>query len=475
MTENVRADLCVIGGGAGGLSVAAGASQMGARVALFESDEMGGDCLNFGCVPSKSILAAGRARAGQRRDGAYGIRSVPGETDFEAVKAHVRDVIATIAPHDSVERFEGLGVRVIRERARFTGPREVTGGGVGVTARRFVIATGSMPAVPPIPGLAEVPYLTNETIFGVERLPHHLLVIGGGPIGIELAQAFSNLGSRVTVVEMATILFRDDPELVEQLRERLTSDGIDLVENARVESVSRADDGVRLTAADSDGNQLEIDGSHLLVATGRIPALGDLDLPAAGIESTPRGIVVDRSMRTSNRRVYAIGDAAGRWQQTHIAGYEAGIVVRNALFRLPAKADYSAVPRVTYCEPELATVGLGEAEARSAHGRVEVLRWSLVQNDRAVAERKRTGMVKVIVTPRGRILGASILAPHAGEMAQLWCLAIRRRLGIGAVAQTILPYPTYGEASKHAAGAFYTPKLFSDRTRRLVRALARLG
>ena len=475
MSEMLRADLCVIGGGAGGLSVAAGASQMGARVVLFESGAMGGDCLNHGCVPSKSILAAGRARARQRRDGVFGIRSEPGKTDFEAVKEHIRGVIAQIAPHDSVERFEGLGVRVVRERARFVAPDRIRGGATEVRARRFVIATGSMPAIPPIPGLADVPYLTNETVFEADRLPEHLLVIGGGPIGIELAQAFRNLGSRVTVVEMATILVRDDPELVDLLRTRLRDDGIELVENARVVSVGGDGGRVELRVDEGDGEPRAIEGSHLLVATGRVPSLGDLELEAAGIEATPRGVTVNRSLRSSNRRVYAIGDAAGRWQLTHVAGYEAGIVVRNVLFRLPARVDDSAVPRVTYCDPELASVGVGEAEARTRHARVEVLRWHLGENDRAVAERDTEGCVKVIVTPRGHILGASILATHAGEMVQMWCLAIQKRVGIGAVAQTILPYPTFGEANKRAAGGFYTPRLFSDRTRRVVRMLARLG
>ncbi len=474
--ERANVDICVIGGGSGGLSVAAGAAQMGATVALFEAAEMGGDCLNHGCVPSKALLAAGKARARQRADARFGVLSEPGSVDFEAVKAHVRGVIAAIAPNDSVERFEGLGVRVVPARARFAGPREVEGGGVRVRARRIVIATGSRPMVPPVPGLADGPYLTNETVFDVEALPEHLVVIGGGPIGIEMATAFRDLGSRVTVVEMAGILPRDDPELVGLLRERLAGKGIALLEHIRARFVSWPEGGgVSVAATAADGTEREVSGSHLLVAAGRTPALDDLGLDAAGIEAGRGGVVVDRALRTANRRVYAIGDAAGPYLFTHMAGYHAGLVLRSALFRLPARVDARAVPWVTYCDPELAQVGLTEAEARAGRDDIRVSRWPLAENDRAQAERETGGLVKVATTRRGRVLGASILAPHAGELAQIWCLAIQKRLGIGAVASAILPYPTLGEANKRAAGSFYTEALFGARTQRLVRFLGRFG
>ncbi len=477
MIDQVKADLCVIGAGAGGLSVAAGASQMGAEVVLFEGGEMGGDCLNHGCVPSKALLAAGKAMARQHGDAGLGIRSAPGQVDFSAVKAHVQGVIDAIAPNDSVERFEGLGVRVIRAYAKFTGPRTVEGGGVRVTARRIVIATGTTPMIPPVPGLTDGPYLTNETIFAVDRLPDHLLVLGGGPIGIELAQAFHNLGSRVTVVEMAGIMAKDDPELVEMLRRRLTNSGIEILEQTRVQRVTYPETGgVNATVgATEGGGTREIAASHILVAAGRKPTMEGLDLETAGIEATSKGITVDAGLRTSNRRVQAIGDVAGPYQFTHMAGYHAGIVIRRALFRMPAKVDYRAVPWVTYCDPELASVGMSETDAREAHGEVRVLRWSLEENDRAQAERDTDGLVKVIVTPAGRILGAAILGSHAGEMIQIWCLAIQQNLKIGAVAGVILPYPTLGEANKRAAGSFYTPKLFSDRIRKIVRFLGLFG
>jgi len=477
MGERVKADLCIIGAGAGGLSIAAGAAQMGARVVLFEGGAMGGDCLNHGCVPSKALLAAGKALARQRGDSRYGIVSEPGRVDFDAVKAHVQGVIDAIAPMDSVERFEGLGVRVVQAHARFTGPRTVEGGDIEVTARWIIVATGSTPMVPPVPGLADGPYLTNETIFGIDTLPEHLLVMGGGPIGIELAQAFRNLGSRVTVVEMARIMAKDDGELVDLLRRRLVEDGIEILEGLQAREVSYpGSGGVVVTVGDMDsGVTREIKASHILVAAGRKATMDGLDLDKAGVAATPKGITVDAGLRTSNRRVYAVGDVAGPYQFTHIAGYHAGIVIRSALFRMPAKVDYRAVPWVTYCDPELASVGLSEAEARAAHGEVQVLRWSLEENDRAQAERDTEGMVKVIVTPKGRILGAAIIGAHAGEMIQIWCLAIQQKLKIGAVAGVILPYPTLGEASKRVAGSFYTPKLFSDRIRKIVRFLGRFG
>jgi pyruvate/2-oxoglutarate dehydrogenase complex dihydrolipoamide dehydrogenase (E3) component len=475
MVELVKADLCVIGAGAGGLSVAAGASQMGASVVLFEGGQMGGDCLNHGCVPSKALLAAGKVMSRQRGDTKYGITSEPGKVDFDAVKAHVRGVIDGIAPMDSVERFEGLGVRVIEASARFTGSRTVEGGGIQVTARRIIVATGSTPFVPPVPGLAEGPYLTNETIFGLDTFPEHLLIMGGGPIGIELAQAFRNLGAAVTVVEMAGIMAKDDRELVDLLRQRLVRDGIEIHEGTQVKHVAYPDAGGVIATVGEGDVEREIQASHILVAAGRQATMAGLDLEAAGIASTPKGITIDSGLRTSNRRVYAVGDVAGPYQFTHMAGYHAGIVIRSALFRMPAKVDYSAVPWVTYIDPELASVGLSEHEARARHGEVQVLCWPFAENDRAQAERDTEGMVKVIITPKGKILGAAILGAHAGELIQIWCLAIQQKLKIGAVAGVILPYPTLGEANKRAAGSYYTPKLFSDRIRKIVRFLGRFG
>jgi pyruvate/2-oxoglutarate dehydrogenase complex dihydrolipoamide dehydrogenase (E3) component len=471
MTRRVAPDLCVIGAGSGGLAVAAGAAQMGAEVVLIERALMGGDCLNFGCVPSKSLLAAARSAHLPRHGPALGITAAPPCIDFGAVIDSVHEVIARIAPHDSVERFEGLGVKVLRAEARFTGPRTVRAGEIEIRPRRFIIATGSHPVIPSIPGLDGVPYLTNETVFANREVPSHLVVIGGGPIGIEMAQAHRRLGAQATVLDVGPLLPRDDPELVTCLTERLASEGIETRPQIEIAGVERSGKAILVCLAGGE----RIEASHLLVAAGRRPTIEALDLPAAGIEATATGITVDARLRTTNRRAFAIGDVAGGPQFTHIALYHAGIVIRNALFRLPVKVDYRALPWVTYTDPELAQVGLTEPAARAAGAIPRVLRWPFVQNDRAQTERETTGLVKAVLDSHGRILGASILGAGAGDLVLPWALAISRKLKIGALANLIVPYPTRGEASKRAAACYYTPQLFSPRTRRFVRFLARFG
>lgn len=471
----LHADLCVIGAGSGGLSVAAGAVQMGASVVLVEKHAMGGDCLNTGCVPSKSLIAAAHA-AHAARDGArFGVHVPEPQVDFAGVHRHVQGVIASIAPHDSVERFEGLGCTVIQAAAEFTGADRITAGGQVVRARRFVIATGSRAAVPPVPGINDVPYLTNESVFDLTVRPDHLIVLGGGPIGVELAHAFRRLGAAVTVLERATILPRDEPEAVALLRGHLRAEGVDIQEGAQVAAIHPGADGTGVEVEfDQDGQRRSLRGTHLLVAAGRRPNIEGIGLDAAGVAHSPRGITVDGGLRTNNRRIFAIGDVAGGPQFTHVAGYHAGIVIRRALFGLPAKVDYSALPWVTYTDPELAHVGLSEADARLAGEAVTVLTEKLSGNDRARAERANEGLAKIVLGARGRILGATILAPRAGEMIGLWGLAIQQKMKIGAVAQMMAPYPTMSEISKRAAGGFYTPSLFSARTRFVVRMLQKV-
>ncbi len=473
MTETYTPDLCVIGGGSGGLSVAAGASQMGASVVLVERAKMGGDCLNYGCVPSKSMIAAAGVARSARTADTFGIKLPEPVIDFEGVAAHVKGVIDAIAPNDSVARFEGLGVKVVKAHARFTGPAQLVAGHAEIRARRYVIATGSAPAIPPIEGLSEVPYLTNETVFENTIRPKHLIVIGGGPIGSELAQAHRRLGCRVTIIEMFSVLGRDDPELAEVVRNQMLSEGIIIHEGVRVVSVANGKDNIAVVVEKS-GKETNIEGTHLLVAAGRSPNISDLGLEEAGIAHDRRGIGVDARLRTSNKRVFAIGDVAGSFQFTHVAGYHAGIVIRNALFRLPAKVDYRAVPWVTYTDPELAHVGLDETAARERHTDIRILRHPFAENDRAQAERSVDGMVKVITTRRGVVLGATIVGAHAGELIQSWILPVQRRMKIGKMAGLILPYPTLGEVNKRVAGNFFIPGLFSDRTRKLVRLLSRL-
>jgi len=471
MTRHFTPDLCVIGAGSGGLAVAAGAAQMGAEVVLVERGAMGGDCLNFGCVPSKSLLATARIAALWERGAELGIAYARPRIDFAAVADSVQRVIAEIAPNDSVERFEGLGVRVLHAEAHFTSPRTVRAGDVEIQPRRFVIATGSQPAIPPIRGLSDVPYLTNETVFANRQLPEHLIVIGGGPIGVEMAQAHRRLGARVTVLDVGPLLPRDDPELSAILVGRLSNEGVVCRPGIEIAGIERTEETVAVRL--SSGEQ--ISGSHLLIAAGRRPTVQALDLSAAGIASTANGITVDARLRTTNQRVFAIGDVAGGPQFTHVALYHAGIVIRNALFRIPAKVDYRALPWVTYTDPELAQVGLTEAASRAAEPAPRVLRWRFVDNDRAQTERETEGVVKAVIGGNGRTLGASILGTGAGDLILPWALAISQKLKIGALANLIVPYPTRGEASKRAAGSYYTPTLFSARTRRVVRLLARLG
>ena len=465
-------DLLVIGAGAAGLSVAAGASQLGVRVALIERDRMGGDCLNFGCVPSKALLAAGHAAEAARRAGRFGIRLPEPVVDWEAVRAHVHGVIADIAPNDSEARFRALGVDVLRGEARFVARDAVEVNGCRMTARRIVIAAGTTALVPPIPGLAEVPFWTNTSLFSLDEKPSHLLILGGGPIGLEMADAFSGLGCAVTVVEALSIAGKEDVELVAGLRMALTARGIVLHEGVAVASV---EPGPVLVLA----NGRRVAGSHLLVAVGRRPSLGSLALEAGGVAASKLGVVADAGLRSvSNKRVFAVGDIAdpvgiGPRAFTHAAGYHAGIVIKRALFRLPARVDYSALPRVTYTALELAQVGMTEAEARAAGLSVSVLRWPLSENDRAAAERETRGLVKLVVAS-GRVVGAGILAPGAGEMIGVWTLAIASRTKLSALAGSIAPYPTRSEAGKRAVGSYFAAKLFSSRMRKVVRFLTRL-
>ena len=471
MSATLTPDVCIVGGGSAGLVVAAGAAQLGLDVVLVERALMGGDCLNFGCVPSKALIAAARVAQAQRSGAAFGIAPVEPAIDFGKVMDHVAGVIAAIAPNDSVERFEKLGVRVLQEEARFTGRTELQAGSHRIRSKRIVLATGSRPTVPPVPGLAEEPHFTNETNFANRILPSHLVVLGGGPIGLEMAQAFRRLGAKVTVLEAATCLAKDDPELAAIVVARLRREGVELYEKTRVARIERTAGGI--AAVLEEGGRIE--GSHLLVATGRTPTTDGLDLDRAGIAHDKRGITVDDSLRTSNRNVWAIGDCNGRYAFTHMAGHEASLFIRGALFRAPAKLDPSIVPWATYTDPELAQVGLNERDARARHGDgVKILRWTFAENDRAQTERDTDGLVKVVTDRRGRVLGAGIAGPQAGELIQSWCLAVAGRLKISTLASFVPPYPTLGETAKRAAGSYYTETLFGSRTQRLVRFLARL-
>lgn len=472
MTKTLTPDICVIGAGSGGLTVAAGAAAFGVSVVLVEKGKMGGDCLNYGCVPSKALIAAGKHAHAMRNGARFGIADAEPDIDFRKVGRHVHRVIDAIAPNDSVERFTALGVRVIQDHARFKDARTVIAGDQEIRARRFVVATGSSPAIPPIPGLDTVDVLTNETIFDLTRRPGKLVIIGGGPIGIELAQAYRRLGAEVVVIEAETMLGREDPELTAIVMGRLRAEGIELRENAKVTQVERrGKTGIRVHI----GTDEIIDGTHLLVATGRRVNVEELDLDKAGIDFSPKGITVSDTLRTTNRRVYAIGDVAGGPQFTHVAGYHAGLVIRAILFRLKAREDRTILPRVTYTDPEIAHVGLGEEDARKAHGRINVLRWPYAENDRAQAERRTQGFVKLIADRKERIIGVSIVGAQAGELIGLWALAISKGMRVRDMTGYVPAYPTMGEIGKRAAVSYFATAARKPIVRRLVRFLRIFG
>jgi pyruvate/2-oxoglutarate dehydrogenase complex dihydrolipoamide dehydrogenase (E3) component len=471
MNAPITTDICVIGAGSGGLSVTAGAVQMGAEVVLIEKDKMGGDCLNTGCVPSKALLAAGKHAQAFRTSGPFGIKPATPNIDFAAAMAHVREVIQGIEPHDSVERFESLGVNVIKGAARFTSRNEVAVGERRIRAKRFVIATGSRATVPPIPGIDDTDYLTNETLFENSACPDHLIIVGGGPIGIEMAQAHYRLGAKVTVLERMRALPNDDPDLAAIVVKALLDEGVSIREEVNIASVSGKTGDVRVTLQDGE----EIRGSHLLMATGRAPGVADLGLDEAGIQYSRSGVEVDSRLRTTNKRVFAIGDAKGGLMFTHLAGYDAGIVIRNILFKLPTKANYSAIPWVTYTDPELSQVGLTEAQAKGQYGdAIKVVQWEYAENDRARAERITSGLIKVVAGKRGKILGAGIAGTGAGEIIQPWQIAVAKGYKMADMAGIISPYPTLSEISKRAAGSYFADRLFSPRTRKIVRLLLKL-
>jgi len=474
MEEVLKPDLCVIGAGSGGLSVAAAAAQFGVPVVLIEKGRMGGDCLNYGCVPSKALLAAGKRADAVRTASTFGIDVIEAQVDHARVHDHVHGVIAAIAPNDSVERFTGLGVRVIEAQANFLDKNTVEAGRFLIRARRFVVATGSSPVIPPIPGLDEVPYYTNETIFDVSERIQHLIVLGGGPIGMEIAQAHRMLGAHVTVIDAATILGREDPEAARIVIDRFTDAGIMLKPGTRVERVEKAVQGVGVHVGKQGETEI-IKGSHLLVATGRKPTVKGLSLERAGIVFDARGIKVNSRLRTTNPRVYAIGDVIGGQQFTHLANYHAGIVIRNVLFRMRAKVG-AAIPRVTFTDPELAQIGLTEDEARTRYRRrIRILRWPYADNDRAQAEHVTHGFIKVITRPDGRILGSTIVGAEAGELIQLWVMALAKDMRIGDLTGLVLPYPTLSELSKRVAYTFYQPTLTKRWLRTIIDLLRRLG
>jgi pyruvate/2-oxoglutarate dehydrogenase complex dihydrolipoamide dehydrogenase (E3) component len=443
-------DIAVIGGGAGGLVVAAGGATLGAKVALVERHKMGGDCLWYGCVPSKSLIKSARVAHQMRHADRWGIGPAQPQVRLAEVMERVAGVIRGIEPTDSPERFRGLGVDVILDSGRFVSPDTFEVGGRRLTARTFVIATGSRPAVPPIPGLDRTPYLTNETLFDLREDVASLVIVGAGPIGVELAQAFRRLGSAVSLIDMApTLLPREDADLVEVVHRALLDDGVAFhlgASIARVEG-SRGDIAVTLDRA---GTTTTVRGTHLLIATGRKANVEDLGLDQAGV-SVEKGRIQHRDLRTDNPRIYVIGDAAGGHQFTHLAEHHAGIVLRRALFRLFWAKPSTVIPWCTYTDPELARVGLSESEAKAQGIDHRVYRFPVEEIDRARAEGETEGFAKIVTDPRGRLLGAGIVAPHAGELIAEYTLALSKGMKAADVSASIHAYPTFAMVNRRAA------------------------
>lgn len=456
----IHYDLAVIGGGAAGLSMASGSVQLGLKVVLVEPNQMGGDCLNYGCVPSKSLLSATKAF--------YFSNEV--NPDFSKVMAHVKQVIAHIAQKDSVKRFSALGVKVIQESGHFIGRNQFQVKKKIIQAKHFVIATGSLPAIVPIPGLEKVAYLTNETIFDLEELPSHLIVIGGGPIGCELAQAFAMLGAKVTILEASSILPKDDDDCVAIIRKQLLSMGVDIIENAKILKI----EGDKTLIKVHLDNKKTISGRQLLMATGRRANVQGLELEKAGVDYDFKGIKTNARLQTTNKKIYAIGDVVGPYQFTHMASYQAGIALKNIVFKLPAKVNYQAVPWVTYTEPELAHVGMMAKDALN-NPKLKITEFPFEEVDRAQTDGKILGKIKVITNQKGLILGVSIVGAQAGELILPWVMAIRERKSLRAFTDCIAPYPTLSEISKLVASEYYKPMLFSSKVRWLVSWLNKLG
>lgn len=471
-----RQDLVVVGGGAGGLSVASAASQLGLRVTLIERhDKLGGDCLHYGCVPSKTLIQSAKVVHQMRHADEFGLTSFEPEVDLRKVNSHVRAVINKIQKHDDPDRFRSYGCDVIFGQGSFVGPQTIEVNGKRINSKRFVLATGSSPAVPPIPGLAQAGYITNESVFNLDNLPKRLLVMGAGPIGLELAQAFSRFGTQVTVVEMQdNLLGMLDQEVASRLQQILVDEKVHFHLSTKVNKVSQGEDCKIVICETSDGSKLNFEVDEILVATGRSPNVEELNLDQADVEYTPRGISVDNRLRTSSKRIFAVGDVVDSpYKFTHIAEYHAGIVIANAVFHIPRKIDLRVIPAVIYTDPEFAAVGLTLQQVRSQGIEPKVLEFDFKDIDRALAENEFRGMAKIIVH-KNRILGASLLGPQAGELLSEIVLAMQANIKISKISAAIHAYPTLAQINRRVINTYYGEKLFSPRVKRIVSCLNKI-
>lgn len=466
-------DLTVIGGGSAGLTIASGAASFGARVALVEKDKMGGDCLNWGCVPTKALIRSATVAATVKEAHRYGVKSSGVEIDFPAVMQRMRGIVNTIAEHDSPERFRSMGVDVLLGEAEFKNANEIRIGDHQISSKNVVIATGSRPAVPPIPGLTETGFITNIEALQLEVLPKSLAILGGGPIGLEFAQAFARLGARVTVIEMfPTLLPREDAQAAEFVRESLVNEGVHLMLGSKVVEAKKGENG-KVVVIEQNGERREVSCEEIFVATGRRPNVEIPGLANIGIEVAKTGIVVDSHLRTTIPHIYAAGDVKGGLQFTHVAGYEGRVVVRNTLFPFKQRVDYRVVPWAVYTDPEIAHVGFTEQEAKDHYGWIGVYTMPFHDVDRAVIDGQDEGFVKVIADKKGQIVGAHVVGDHAGDLIQELVFAMRHRMPIGKISEVIYAYPTKVEGVHKAADLYWRQKLFEGGMGSILKKISR--
>lgn len=468
-------DVVVIGAGSGGLTVAVGCQKLGLRTALIEGGHFGGDCLNFGCVPSKTLIASATAAYNVSRAGDFGVRCSSPETDWSAIKERIESVKDEIRQHENPQYFRTNGMEVFEDYASFTDPHTLQVGQKQISSRYIVIATGSRPAVPPVANLQEVGFVTNETVFSMQKLPGRLGIVGAGPIGCELAQAFSRLGTKVILLDsLKGILDKEDDDMAALVADQFEQEGISIGCGAKIEKVSTTGESQKVIHCEIEGVSQEHSVDELLISTGRRPNTEKLDLEAAGIETDKGAIRTDPHMRTSQRHIFAVGDVTGGLMFTHMASQQAGVVIKNMVFGIPAKNSTTAFPWVTYVDPELASVGYNEKRAGAAGISYELSTAALKGNDRALATGEAGGIVKIL-TSRGKIIGAQILAPHAGELIPEFVMAIAHNLRLRDIASLTHAYPTLAESNKKAASDALAPKIFSDKVRALLRGLYGFG
>ena len=469
MARHYDYDIGIIGGGAAGLTTASGAARLGAKTLLIEKEQnLGGDCLHFGCVPSKTLIRSAHAYHTISNAPAYGLPAVdPAPVDFTKIRSRIAEVIATIQQHDSEERFCGLGAKVEFGSPSFIDEYSITLNQQTVSARKWLICTGSSPGIPPVPGLDQVDYITNREIFSLERLPGSMAIIGGGPIAVEMGQAFSRLGTRVTVIERTDqILAKEDKDLADEVMEQLSASGMAFYLQSTIIHAKDLGDKKEVLIRHANGEEIPVHAETILVAAGRTPNIEGLALENAGVEYTGRGIPVDPRMRTSQKHIFAAGDVTGSYLFTHAAGYEGSIVIANAIFRLPRKADYTFLPWCTYTDPELASIGMNEKSAAEAGIAYTVWSEAFKDNDRSLAMGNTAGRIKMILDKKENILGVQILGPGAGDLINEWVAVTSGKVKLSTLASAVHPYPTLGEINKRVAGAYLSPKIFSERVKK---------